>query len=317
VVTSEFVFDKAPFPACHSATLTETSEGELLCAWMGGKEEGDRDVAIWMSRKEKNGWTLPVIVADVNRMPCWNPVLFTMPTGDVLLFYKAGPFPQMWSASMKLSKDGGKSWGVEQELPAGVIGPAKNRPLLMNDGRLLCGSSIETWQRWGCYIDTTDDLGKSWKKSAPINVESNLFGIIQPALFQTKQGHIKLFARSREMSEICTAHSEDGGVSWSPARKTGLPNPNSSIDVLKMNDGRVLLAYNDTKKGRTPLVLAVSSDEGESFDKVFTLEMGAGEFSYPCLLETADHMIHVSYTWNREKIKHVVIDAKELQLPAK
>ena len=311
VVSQGFVFEKAPFPACHSATLTETKEGKILCAWMGGTQEGNRDVAIWMSVKEKDGWKAPKIIADVNGMPCWNPVLFTMPSGEVLLFYKTGPFPQMWSASMKVSKDGGMSWMGEQELPAGIIGPAKNRPLLMSDGRLLCGSSIETWQRWGCYIDTTDDLGKSWKKSAPINVEMQLYGIIQPALFQTKEGHVKLFARSRQIGEICTALSKDGGVTWSNAKTTGIANPNSSIDVLKLSDGKVLLAYNDSKKGRTPLVLALSTNDGESFKNVHTIEMGSGEFSYPCLIETSDHMVHISYTWNRTKIKHVILDPKE------
>jgi len=86
-------------------------------------------------------------IAEIEEIPCWNPVLFTMPSKEILLFYKAGRNPQQWSGLLKRSCDEGASWSEAECLPAGIIGPAKNKPLLLPDGTLLCGSSIESWRR--------------------------------------------------------------------------------------------------------------------------------------------------------------------------
>nr|AIA95991.1 CAZy families GH33 protein [uncultured bacterium] len=122
-----------------------------------------------------------------------------MPTGTILLFYKAGSTPKEWSGLMKYSYDDGNSWTLAKDLPAGIIGPVKNRPILLDDGTLLCGSSIESWKRWGCFIDMTSDSGNSWEKSAPINVDNQLFGIIQPALVFSSPKKMRLLARSHQI----------------------------------------------------------------------------------------------------------------------
>lgn len=306
LLLEEFVFINPPFASCHASTLTETHEGEILCSWFGGSEEGAEDVKIWMARKNKKEWSLPVIAAE-EKCPCWNPVLYTMPGGDILLFYKAGVHPQAWSGFVKRSIDGGNTWLNSFHLPAGVIGPVKNRPLLLEDGTLLCGSSIESWQRWGCWIDMTSDQGSTWRKSNPINIDTELFGIIQPALIFSKD-KIRLLARSYQIGYICTAESSDRGITWSLASPTNLPNPNSAIDAINLSDGRILLVYNHSKENRYPLNIALSSDEGETWDMKLTLETEPGEFSYPCVIQTKDKLIHMSYTWNRTNIKHVVLD---------
>jgi predicted neuraminidase len=90
LIQAEFVFSAPPTPSCHSATLTETPSGDLLCAWFGGLQEGEKDVAIWLSTLHASQWNPPQKVASEQDIPCWNPVLFTMPSGEILLFYKAG-----------------------------------------------------------------------------------------------------------------------------------------------------------------------------------------------------------------------------------
>ncbi|MBS0586195.1 MAG: exo-alpha-sialidase [Verrucomicrobia bacterium] len=311
IVLEEFVFTKPPFASCHASTLTEAQKGEILCSWFAGTEEGADDVKIWMAKKSKKEWSLPSIVAEEAR-PCWNPVLYTMPSGEILLFYKAGGHPQIWSGFIKRSLDGGHTWLSGPDLPAGVIGPAKNRPLLLDDGTLLCGSSTESWKRWGCWIDITSDRGNTWQKSSPINVDDQLFGIIQPALVFFKD-KIKLFARSHQIGYICTAESNDAGLTWSSATPTDLPNPNSSVDAINLSDGRILLVYNHSKENRYPLNVALSCDGGKSWDMKVVLESEPGEFSYPCVIETKDKLVHISYTWNRTNIKHVVLDIAKLQ----
>ena len=150
IVKEEFVFTKTPFASCHASTLTETSPGHLLCAYFAGTFEGETDVAIWLSSFDEKRWSEPRKVADVEKNPCWNPVLFTMPSGEVLLFYKGGPNPQTWSGFLKRSITQGKEWSDPELLPAGILGPVRSKPLLLKNGTLLCDSSTETWRRWGC-----------------------------------------------------------------------------------------------------------------------------------------------------------------------
>ncbi|VHN99549.1 sialidase family protein [Candidatus Rhabdochlamydia sp. T3358] len=307
IIKQEFIFQDAPFASCHAATLTQTDSGALLCAWFGGTNEGANDVAIWLSVLNQE-WSCPKKIALEKDIPSWNPVLFTMPNKEVILFYRAGRNPQQWSSLLKRSYDEGQSWTEAQMLPAGVIGPVKNKPLLLADGTLLCGSSIESWKLWGCWVDITSDAGHTWSKSTPINVNSQLFGIIQPTLFLTKDGVIKLLARSYQIGHICSAESYDGGKTWSAAQPIDLPNPNSGIDAVRLIDDRVALVYNHSKEDRFPLNVAISNDEGKTWEMKLVLEENPGEYSYPSIIQTKDEKIHIVYTWNRKKIKHVVVD---------
>lgn len=311
ILKKEFVFKHPPFSSCHASTLTENLKGEILCSCFAGSQEGASDVTIWLVHRNKKEWSLPLQVAKEER-PCWNPVLYTMPSGKILLFYKAGPNPQQWSGFMKQSIDGGYSWPFSTELPAGVIGPAKNRPLLLDNGTLLCGSSTESWRRWGCWIDITPDFGNTWYKSRPINVHSQLFGIIQPTLFFSGSNEIRLLARSHQIGYICTAKSKDQGKTWTMALPTKLPNPNSAIDAINLKDGRILLVYNHSKEKRFPLNVSVSKDGGETWKMKLTLEKNPGEYSYPCVIQAKDGKIHISYTWNRKNIRYVILDPSSI-----
>lgn len=236
----QFVFENPPFASCHASTLTETTSGALLCAYFAGTDEGAGDVGVWLSERTENSWSPPRLIAQEEGVPAWNPVLFTTPSGEILLFYKLGENPRSWSGMMKRSFDEGKSWSKEESLPAGVIGPVKNKPLLIDQKKFVCPSSIETWHRWGCWMDITSDGGKKWTKSSPINLKDDLYGIIQPTIFLTSEGDLRLLARSR-MRRICTALSKDGGSTWTEALPTELPNPNSGIDAIKLHSGQILL----------------------------------------------------------------------------
>jgi predicted neuraminidase len=109
--------------------------------------------------------------------------------------------------------------------------------------------------------------------------------------------------------------SNDAGKSWSALRLTELPNPNSGTDAVTLRDGRHLLVYNHNvkPKDRTPLNVAVSTD-GKAWEAALVLESDpAGQYSYPAVIQTADGMVHVTYTWKRERIKHTVIDPAALR----
>ena len=319
LLRSEWIYERAPFPECHASTLAETPQG-LIAAWFGGTRERHPDVGIWVSSQMATNWTAPVEVAtgvqpDGKRLPCWNPVLFQVPGGDLLLFYKVGPSPSTWWGMLKRSPDGGKTWSVSERLPEGIAGPIKNKPVLLPSGVLLCPTSSED-HNWRVHFEMTTDWGKTWQKTAPIN-DGVTDGAIQPSVLFHPNGQLQALCRSQKVGFILETWSKDGGNTWSALQKTALPNPNSGTDAVTLKDGRQVLVYNPASPTpgkfsgpRTPLDVAISTD-GKSWKTLAVLENEPGEFSYPAVIQTADGLVHVTYTWKRQRIRHVVLDPKK------
>lgn len=309
VVLAEDIFTDAPFAQCHASTMVETPSG-LVAAWFGGTGEGEPDVGIWLSRRENSGWTAPVEVArgagpDGNTEPCWNPVLFRPAGGLLLLFYKVGPSPSRWRGMITRSADDGRTWETPQPLPDGIIGPVKNHPLELADGTLLCGSSTEG-KGWRVHFETTADHGQTWRKTPPIN-DGRDVGLIQPALLRARPDGVIALMRSTA-GRIYESRSADRGETWTTPAPTALPNPNSGVDAVTLRDGRHVLVYNPIAEGRGTLAVALSSD-GRTWTRVLTLEDEKGsEFSYPAVIQTRDGSVHITYTWKRRRVRHVVID---------
>jgi predicted neuraminidase len=308
-----FIFEKAPFASCHASTIVETEEGKLMAAWFGGKSEGASDVKIWQSRFDGKEWSPPEGAAEETGTPCWNPVLFRSKSKTLFLFYKAGQDPMRWSGYVRRSTDSGKAWDKAEQLPAGLLGPIKNKPIQRADGTILAGTSVESYKAWACWIERSTDDAKTWRRFGPITVPSHPYGIIQPTLFETSDKKIAMLCRSRDLGFICRAESKDGGETWSEAKATELPNPNSGIDLVQTDKSDLFLVYNPTKRERSPLQLAWSNDNGKTWKKVATLEDEAGEFSYPAIIQSHDGQLHVTYTWNRRHIKYLAFDPTKLR----
>jgi len=317
VVSGTFIFTKAPFRECHASTIAETTAG-LIAAWFGGTEEAEQDVSIWASRNKGDGWEPPVEVANGiqengERVPCWNPVLFQPKDAPLMLFYKAGPDETEWWGMVVLSYDGGRTWQKPQRLPDGILGPIKNKPVQLNDGTILSPSSVEYFKNppstdeevWQIHIERSTDGGLTWEKSNPLN-DGTTYNVIQPSVLVYPNGRLQLLCRSMN-GYIIETWSEDLGRTWSPLEPTSLPNPDAGTDALVLADGRALLVYNHTKSGRHKLNVALSQD-GETWEQALVLENHLGEFSYPAVIQTDDGLVHITYTWKRERIKHVVID---------
>ncbi len=318
LLKSEFIYETAPFPSCHASTITETESG-LVAAWFGGTHERHPDVGIWVSRHEDGAWTPPVEVANgegfaTNRLPTWNPVLFQPRTGPLQLFYKVGPSPSTWWGMLLTSADDGKTWSAPRRLPEGILGPIKNKPAQLSNGDILCGSSTEGAEGWRVHFERSTDLGATWTATPPLN-DGKGIGAIQPSILLHKDGGLQALGRTRQ-GRVFDIWSKDGGKTWGQMTLTALPNPNSGTDAVTLQDGRQLLVYNHSEKHRSPLNVAVSVD-GAAWQAALVLEDDASAqsgFSYPAVIQTRDGLAHVTYTWKRERIKHVVIDPARLDL---
>ncbi len=318
VIDEEYIFDTAPFESCHASTLAETPSG-LVTAWFGGTHEKHDDVEIWMSRKINGRWTSPYSVAsgiyEGKKYPCWNPVLYQVPEKELILFYKVGPDPENWWGMVRRSADDGKTWSDGIRLPEPYIGPVKNKPELIAGGRLLCPSSKEKGG-WTAHMEISQDFGQSWDKYIPVDHDSE-YEVIQPAILIHENRKVQILCRSKQ-GFVITAWSEDGGLSWSALQPTDLPNPNSGIDAVTLKNGMHVLVYNHSTKSpqewggpRYPLNVAVSHDD-TTWNASLVLEDQPGEYSYPAVIQSTDGLIHITYTWKRSKIKHVVLDPDKL-----
>jgi len=300
-----FCFQTAPFPECHAATAVETCEG-LLVAFFAGRAEGASDVGIWITRRVDSEWSPParlLTATTPNRepVPCWTPVLWHADDGSLLLFYKAGPSPREWWGLVSTSRDCGRTWSPARRLPDGYLGPIKNKPLGLPDGRLLCGSSTED-DDWKIHLETTDARGERWSKTPPLS-RPPAVQLIQPTLLRHSDTRLQMLCRSQQRA-VYELWSDDAGRTWSEPRPTSLPNPNSGIDAVTLRRGGHLLVYNHSLEDRTPLVVAHSND-GRQWQTLHTLESVEGEYSYPAIIQTDDQQVHVVYTWRRERIAHV------------
>ena len=314
VSVCEFINDPMPTPACHASTIVECGKG-LASAWFGGTREGDKDVGIWLSRQEAGTWLPAVEVAtgvqaDGTRQPCWNPVLFQPKAGPLLLFYKVGPTCDRWWGMLMTSTDGGATWSAPKRLPEGCIGPVKNKPVELADGRLLCPASDELGG-WTVHMEWTPDNGATWTRTPPLKGAS-VIGAIQPSLLVHKDGVLQAVGRTQQ-KRVFSLTSPDQGKTWGAMTLLDLPNPNSGIDAVTLKDGRHLMVCNPVEKGRSPLGVSLSQD-GKAWATALTLEdTPKAEFSYPAVIQAADGKVHITYTWKRLKMRHVVLDPAKLK----
>lgn len=322
MVQKGFIYEEAPFIECHASSIESTPDG-MIATWFGGTKEANKDVEIWVSHYRDGKWSVPVSVAngiqhEGKRYPCWNPVLFQVPDGPLLLFYKVGPSPSEWWGMLKESTDGGRTWSEGMRLPEDVLGPIKNRPFLTSDGRLICPSSTEVSpdEGWRLHFEVTPDLGKTWAITPSLSDPKEL-NAIQPSILKHDDEVLQAVARSKDGGMV-DSWSYDNGRTWSDVSSFGLPNPNSGTDAVTLREGFHLLVYNHSEKPankwsgpRSPLNVAISVD-GKQWKTILELENEKGEYSYPAAVQANDGQVHITYTWKRRKIRHVILDPVQI-----
>jgi len=277
----------------------------------------------------------------LKRKSCWNPVLYTMPSGEIWLFYKVGSSVADWTGWVVKSKDGGKTWGKREPLPEKFLGPIKNKPEMVN-GRLLCPSSTEG-DGWRFHMEILDLKTNEWKYVGPVDAEklprtddvdsatvdmqhpiykkgeeARFIYSIQPSILKLKDGRLQVLMRTHN-ARLATSYSSDGGDTWSKVTLSEVENNQSGTDAVTLKDGRHVLIYNNfetepgTKKGpRTPLSIAIS-DDGEHWKHLLTLEDSpVNQYSYPAIIQDKDGNLDCIYTWRRQRIAYKKIDLNKL-----
>jgi predicted neuraminidase len=308
----EHVFEEdRPFPQCHASTMIGLDNGTYLLAWFAGTREKSDDVGIWMAQGQPGNWSAPYLAVKTRNDPHWNPVLFKDPDGKVYLYFKVGKEIDFWETLVMHSYNAGETWSAPRELvpgDKGGRGPVRNQPIILSDGTWLAPASVERNKVWDVFIDRSEDGGLTWEATEKVPLDRSVItgeGVIQPALWESKPGHVHMLMRSSS-GKICRSDSEDYGKSWSPVYETELPNNNSGIDVTQIAGDTIALIFNPVGENwgkRYPITVAVSVDNGISWPLKVDIEKGEEkmELSYPDIFYQDGHLV-ACYTWNRERI---------------
>ncbi|MBM3495341.1 MAG: exo-alpha-sialidase [Armatimonadetes bacterium] len=182
--------------------------------------------------------------------------------------------------------------------------------LVLPSGRMLLPLYSDGFL--ACLMAISDDQGRTWRCSSPI------VGMClnQPSVVRRRGGLLVAYMREEDevKRRVLVSESRDDGETWSPARWTDIPNPNSSVEVIALRDGRWVMAFNDTGEHRDSLALAMSDDEGKTWRWKRHLERKTGgSFDYPSVIQTRDGRVHVTYSYQPgappgRSIRHTVVD---------
>lgn len=309
----------------HPPSITELDNGDLYVVYYGGDGEYAGDTAVYGSRLAKGSdtWTRPQIIADTPGRSEGNAVIWQAPDGLVWLFYITNYGPT-WSTSRikyKLSRDGAQTWTDSVMLAFELGSMVRGRPITLHDGNYLLGIYHETGedqertaQDTCSYFLRFDPASQTWTESNRI-VSPN--GNLQPAPAQITDEYLVAYCRPGGDFEpnpnrfVIRSESRDGGRTWTEGKDTQFPNPNSAVDFIKLQNGHLMLVYNDTNIGdRMPLTVAISTDNDQTYPhRRHIVNIPGDTAAYPVAIQTRDGKIHVVYTSDeREVVRRAVFD---------
>ncbi len=317
-------------PYKHPASITELANGDLYLVYYGGEGEYAVDTGVFGARLKKGSsrWSRPVRIAHDPFRSLGNAVVWQAPDGLVWLFYVVR-WGDTWSTSRiqgKVSRDGARTWSdsfVVSDVEGMMV---RGRPIVLASGEYLLPVYHETGhdtERVGA--DSTsrflrwDTKARQWVPSGIIRSPK---GNIQPAVAELEPGWLVAYCRRGGGYEpvtdgyIVRSESRDGGKSWSEGEDSAFPNPNAAVDFLRLRNGHLLLIYNDSMNERTPLTVALSTDNDRTWPCRRNLVEGEGDFAYPYAIQTRDGKIHVVFTSDeRTVIRHAILEEEWVKRP--
>lgn len=308
--SERLIFDQIPGrPQSHASTITELPGGDLLEAWYAGTAEKAKDVAVMSARFSvaDNKWSQPRILNDAPGLSEGNPVLYTGEKGRVWFFYMV-MYGDTWNdcrIHYRYSDSAGIAWSDEKTLVSRKGYAIRNRPITLGSGTMILPAANEMLYT-PLFILTKDNFKTIRKSGQNLRDEG---GLDQPAIVELPDKSVLAYYRSTQSKGIIMKTvSQDGGLTWTDPEETEFPNPESGIAMTALDNGNLALVYNNSARHRYPLTIALSRDNGKTWPWRRDIETDPHEFSYPCVIQSGDGLIHVTYTWKRTHIKHVVLN---------
>lgn len=333
--TSEFL-PAVPTKFVHCATLAQMASGDLAAAWYGGEDEIRPDVAIFLTIQDhRTGrWSPPVVIEnrtiaarslDIPVKTVGNPVLFADNHG--LLLYFVVVMAGGWSGSTicVTSSDDGVTWSPARRV---ITSP------FLDTGMLVRGAPAE-YQDGTIALPIYHEFGGKWAALARVDRDGNVLDesivedrrpVMQPWLVVSGPRSAMMLMRYSSTHPYCVTltRTADGGAQWSSPFGTPLVHRDSGLAGVRLDDGSLLVVWNNSAWDRRDLSMARSADGGIHWSAVYALERDTSsdpkirhEYSYPFAIRTRDGRIHVVYTWQRTRIRHLVFNSAWVQADPK
>jgi predicted neuraminidase len=318
---AEFAREELPAmaPIAHASSLTELADGRLAAVWYAGSGEGALDVKLWFSIRDAEGWSPPRVVATpadtsagvgayVRKLG--NPVIYAR--GKRLHLWYVSVAAGGWSGSSisyKSSDDDGQNWLSAERLttsPLFNLGTlVRGPPVALADGGFGLPVYQELFTRRAEWL-RIDASGRTLDK---VRLPSPAPGL-QPSVAATdaQNGLALLRSGDTQRGVVMADVTADGGASWHQVASLPIANRNTSLALLRLGSGRLLLAANPYE-GRSLLQLFLSNDDGNNWWPARVIEDDpnkTAEYSYPALVQTRDGRIHLSYTFQFRTIAHAI-----------
>lgn len=319
-------------PSYHAANLAMLPNGKLAMVCFCGSRESAKDTVNMLFTLETDGtWSDGRAVVDEPEHASGNAVLMPVPDGRVILFYTLSYSQTManWADSLvhyRFSEDSGETWGEAHTLTEEYGYIVRQPGVILSSGEWLLpiydnrGGGKPEYEGMGGNegsVFISGDGGQHWQRYGRMVAGA---GTAQPNVIELEPGHLLAFLRTRnfwngenpDWAYLYRAESWDYGRNWTHPVPTALPNNNSSMQMIRLQSGALVLAYNHQQQRlRSPLNVALSDDQGETWcfrRELEPLDPDGAEFSYPAILQTPDGLIHIAYTYKRTHMKHVVVD---------
>lgn len=317
--SSIFEFDPN-HPSCHCSVIQELPNHELMTIWYAGKAEAHKTVGIKASWKpiQESNWTEPTLIHKSPGIPDGNAIIIWY-QNRLHLYFNTIHFPLVpWShtkVNHKVSDDYGRTW-AEQEVIVNDLGfTVRNKPLVLNNRLIIPVGRERIIKDWSHCLITEN--GKDYHLSNPIYLPKG--GNIQPTLIQLTNGQLLAYLRTNQ-NHIYQTVSDDIGETWSSPQPLNLYNPNSALDMVRINKDALILAWNNNpRKGgmmqsRRCLNIGYSPDGGIHWPIIKEIERDDknGQFAYPSLIQGSDGLFHMTYTNRRINIRYVKFDLEWL-----
>ncbi len=320
-ITMGYACEDCLVPSVHGANVVDKLDGGLFATWFGGSREGGKDVVLWGAdfSPKTQVWSMPrKIIGPAETKNALgryiktvgNSVLVRGEHEELRLYYvTVSVFG--WAASalnVMHSADDGKSWGAPQRL---ITSPFFNISTLNKSAAVHYSDGsigLPVYHELSGKFSELLHIARDGRILDKVRITHGRLAI-QPLLLPVAPQQVIALMRDTGPTpgHVLLSSSNDGGKHWSAVTKSTLPNPNAAVAGLVRPDGSLLLVFNNTEVGRNNLALAVSRDEGRSWVTLRHFEQSKlpDEFSYPYIIRSSDGTMHLLYTWNRKRIRHV------------
>jgi hypothetical protein len=272
--------------------------GDDANAYLAGRYSYDQGIT-WSTEDH-------IIIPNEGKKNIMSVSLLRLNDGRIALFYLRKNSEVDGIPMMRISTDEAKTWSAPKQCITDIPGyyvMNNDRVIQLKNGRILLPvaqhgrpeSDDYSIGRLLCYY--SDDNGLNWKRGNEIENPEKVTSQ-EPGVVALNDGRIMLFCRTKSGVQYIS-YSNDDGENWSTLKPSNIVSPLSPASIERIpQTGDLLMTWNNNQKAlrggnkRTPFNLAISKDEGDTWEKIKPIESDPnGWYCYTALEFVDDYLL--------------------------